>query len=533
MPCEFDFQFNKLNSYQKAAVVSDEKYAILNAMVGSGKTTVLVNKVIYLHFIKKVPLESMIVLTFTNRAADEIANRIKEYGDDLENGMKFFGTFHSVARKILSESFNLSTLGYTPDFQIIDDTESYQMLTNLIDEKKLKIKYKEKTIKRIEECKKGKKLYGSMKKLDDIEKLLDIYKNEKVRKNIMDFDDIIENCTKVIKEPINPKWIIVDEFQDTDLMQLELIKKIAGCDTSIFVIGDPNQIIYSFRNGTNKIFEAFKKAYNPVQYDLPLNYRSSMTIVKAAEAFIGNEKIDGINEYGSPIIIKKHYDSFNEALHIARKIKKLNEDGVCLNDIAVLYRRQVQSEIITRVFDSVGVLYSTVLKKEEQNEDNESSLKNDGVNLLTLHASKGLEFSYVFITGVNAGNIPISPKREEEEEEARLFFVGITRAKKFLEISYVAKPELNGVSGFASPYISMLPSNLVYKDDKISSNSLNELVKKIKEERALKEQCVKRVMHEKYGTGSVLYEDDNKIKVNFDDYGEKEFIKAFCKLKTL
>ena len=531
MPCEFDFQFNKLNSYQKAAVTSDEKYAVLNAMVGSGKTTVLVNKVIYLHFVKKVPLESMIVLTFTNRAADEIANRIKGYGSDLENNMKYFGTFHSVARKILSVSPNISTLGYTKDFQIIDDTESSQMLINLIDEKKLKIKYKEKIIKRVEEFKKGKKLYGSMKKQDDIEKLLDSYKNEKIRKNIMDFDDIIENCTKVIEEPINPKWIIVDEFQDTDMMQLELIKKIAGCDTSIFVIGDPNQIIYSFRNGTNKIFEAFKKAYNPVKYDLPLNYRSSRTIVEAAKAFIGNGKIDGINDYESPIIIKKHYDSFNEALHIARKIKKLNENGICLKDIAVLYRRQIQSEIITRVFDSVGVLYNTVLKKEAQDED--SSLKDDGVNLLTLHASKGLEFSYVFITGVNAGNIPISPKREEEEEEARLFFVGITRAKKFLEISYVAKPELNGVSGFASPYISMLPSNLVYKDDKISSNSLNELVKKVKEERALKEQCVKRVMHIKYGIGSVLYEDDNKIKVNFDDYGEKEFIKAFCKLKTL
>lgn len=533
MPYEFDSQFNKLDEYQRAAVTSDEKYVLLNAAVGSGKTTVLVNKVIYLHFVRKVPLDSMVVLTFTNRAAGEIINRIAEYGSELESSLKYFGTFHSVARRILSDSPNINKLGYTYDFQIIDDMESSQMLLNLIEENKLKIKYKEKIMKRLEEHKKGKMLFGSMKKQDDIEILQDIYKKEKIKRNIMDFDDIIENCIRVLDEPINPLWIIIDEFQDTDLRQLELIKKIAGPDTSIFVIGDPNQVIYSFRNGTNKIFEAFKKAYKPVQYSLPLNYRSSKTIVKAAEAFIGNEKIDGINDYGSPIVIKKHYDSFNEALHIARKIKELNENGVSLKDIAVLYRRQVQSEIISRVFDSMGVSYNLVLKKEIAFEEAENNSKNEGVNLLTLHASKGLEFSYVFIIGVNAGNIPISSKREEEEEEMRLFFVGITRAKKYLEISYAAKPEINGVSGFASPYISMLPSNLVYKDDKVSSNSLNELMKKIKEERDLKEECAKRVMHQKYGIGTVVYEDDNKIKVNFDAYGEKEFIKAFCKLKPL
>jgi superfamily I DNA/RNA helicase len=255
-------EFDKLNEYQKKAVMNRDRYVILNAVVGSGKTTVLTHKVLYVNFIDNVPLEDMVVLTFTNKAAAEIMDRVSGFDEGLVEKMKYFGTFHSVARRILSEHPGLTELGYTGEFNVIDNEEAAKILTEIIEGKKLSIKYRSKLMKRIEEFKRGKHLYGVMKNEDDIGELYDLYKREKLNRDVMDFDDLIENCIKILDKPLNPKWIIVDEFQDTDERQLELISRIAGEDTNVFVIGDPNQVIYSWRTGNSNIFEKFRCLYN-------------------------------------------------------------------------------------------------------------------------------------------------------------------------------------------------------------------------------------------------------------------------------
>lgn len=524
-------EFEKLNSYQREAVTSLERYALLNAVVGSGKTTVLAHKVLYLNLVKGVPLDRMVVLTFTNKAAKEIKDRILSFGDELKEGLKYFGTFHSVARTILSESPMLEFLGYDDNFSVIDNEEAGDILTDLIEDNKLKIKYRAKLLKRIEEFKKGKHLYGVMKKDDDIGELVKLYNEEKLKQNLMDFDDLIDNCIRVLEEPLGVDWVIVDEFQDTDIRQLELIKKIAGKSTSIFAIGDPNQIIYSWRTGTTNIFQEFKKNFNPREISLPLNYRSSSTIIGAARAFLGGGELKGTKEGGSPIIIKRHHDSFNEALHLSRKIRELNESGVELKDIGVLYRRQAQSEVIAEVFEKEGVPFRIVYKKSLPGLEEDEASK--GVNLLTLHASKGLEFSHVFITGLNMGNMPLTIKRGEEEEEARLFFVGITRARNYLELSYLTKPSIQGMTPYPSPYISMLPPSTILKEDEGAQTNLKELMTALREEKEkkLKESQTKKARHPKYGEGIVIYEDDNIIRVDFEGYGEKEFSKLFCPLE--
>lgn len=533
MPDMYLKEFEKLNKYQKEAVKLKDRYVILNAVVGSGKTTVLTHKVIYLNLIEKVPLEEIVVLTFTNKAANEIRERVIGFNDENKNSMNYFGTFHSVARTILSESPKIQQLGYTRDFKIIDNMEAAQMLTHIIERNKLRIKYKAKLMKRIDEFKKGKTLYGVMKNQDDIGELYEEYGRAKLKNNIMDFDDLVENCISVLDEPLNPKWIIVDEFQDTDTRQLEMIKRLAGMDTSIFVIGDPNQVIYSWRTGNDNIFSEFKKCFNAKEISLPINYRSSRTIVEAAKSFLNGSNIEGIKGYGNPIIIKKHFDSFNEGFHIARRIKELHEDGVPYKDIGILYRRQAQGEILADVLKNSEIPYKLVFKKELVFEEEENAGCNEeGVNLLTLHASKGLEFSHVFIVGANMGNIPLTTKRGEEEEEARLFFVGMTRAKNYLEISYVTKPGLQGMTSYPSPYLSMIPSNLVIRDEEGNSSTLSELMDILREDRDKKreEQCVKKARHAKYGLGRVLFEDESIIRVEFDGYGEKEFSKMFCPL---
>lgn len=510
--------FDKLNSFQRRAVETDEKYVALRASVGSGKTTVIVYRVLYLHLIKKVPLNKIMVVTFTNKAAEELKERLK---NNIDEEIKYIGTFHSIANRILRENVDIDRYGYTRDFKIITYEEAGEILNNIVKEGRLNIKYKSKIQKRIEEFKNGNLLYANMKKEDDIEKLYEEYKRVKKEKNIMDYEDLIINCCDFLNEELDFEHIIVDEFQDTDYMQLKLIEKIAGKRGSIFVVGDPNQTIYSFRTGTKNIFNSFIEKYNARTYDLTINYRSTRTITEAAAALIG-EKIHCEREYGEPIKITSHYDAFNEANYILRRIKELKEKGVYLKDIAVLFRRQAQGELLYDVLSrEVECEFIKGLEAEQDRINRES------VKLLTLHSSKGLEFRYVFIVGVNEGNIPISTKREIEEEELRLFFVGVTRAKEALEISYIKSPSYFGFKGYKSQYISMLPKNLLLEQDNSSKYTLNEIYDMLRLEKE-KKNIEKKVTHKKYGEGVVIYEDDNVLKVKFDSYGEKEFLKLFC-----
>lgn len=530
-------ELEKLNEYQKKAVTTESSYCLLNAAVGSGKTTVLMHKVLFLHYVKNIPLEDMMVLTFTNKAAIEIKERLKAFDEELNTAMKYFGTFHSVARNILEENENLEKLGYDKNFSIINSETSGELLESIIQEKSLNIKYKQKLIKRVEEFKKGKKLYGVMKNIDDIDELVLSYKKEKIKKNIMDFDDIIDNCISVLNKPIAPKYIILDEFQDTDDRQYKLIKVIAGPETKIFAIGDPNQIIYSWRTGTTEVFRNFIEDYKPETLTLPINYRSSKTITEAASALIAGNKVTSNNDYGSLIIIKKHHDAFNEALYISKKIKELLGLGYNFSDFAVLYRRQLQGELLKDVFEKEVIPSDIVFKRNNTFEENISTEVIPKVSLVTLHGAKGLEFTNVFIVGANMGNIPLTTNRKDEEEELRLFYVGITRAKKYLEISYLGKPDLPNVKPFISPYISLMPANLLSKDDENNSKSLKEIMQMLKEEMKLakekEKELIKKAKHQKYGEGIIIFENDDIIKVDFKGYGEKEFSKLFCPLTFL
>lgn len=169
----------------------------------------------------------------------------------------------------------------------------------------------------------------------------------------------------------------------------------------------------------------------------------------------------------------------------------------------------------------------------------------DSVKLMTLHASKGLEFSHVFITGVNYGLIPLHTRDMEDEEERRLFFVGITRAKDYLELSYYTNPDYPRVMAGESRYINMIPTHLIQNDGaKSGAVNLQELKKKIQQAKTEKEKeevsveqvnqvSAKQVRHKKYGTGKVLKEDDMMIEVEFENYGVKGFIKAFSELEFL
>lgn len=671
---------NTLNDYQKAAVVNNDRAFLLNASVGSGKTTVLVCKVLYLYLVKKVPLSQMVVLTFTNKAAEEIKDRLlttAPEGVERKN-LNFFGTFHSVARYLLSNILPIEKLGYTPNFTILDPEGMEELYDNIIEEHNLDIKYRRKIAKRLDYYREGQSLYGNMKYGDEIEKLNDILKKEKLMRNEMDFDDLIDNCSLLLRNgDFKPSWVIIDEFQDTDDRQLQMIEGMIGKDTHIFAVGDPNQIIYTWRGSRQDIFDIFKERYNAVEKALPINYRSTGTILQAAKAFLNNPtSLKGIRDSGNPIVVKKHYDSFNEALYLAGVIKKLHSDGVPYREIAIFYRKVKQSQVFEDVFSREGIPFEVSIKKSLRDvpalywfirvlkgsvnvndtesiyyalqdkkyglgftplqskraagkkrnaeklpkllqkmydfnqwcqtaytadgienklyeyfdldtyisptsiyytEDRDCLMKylgeikkyidgngcrvlegirnvvnnsalfgrgflnetidpeRESVKLMTLHASKGLEFKYVFISGANYGIIPIGG-RIDDEEEKRLFFVGITRAKDYLEISYHSNPEDFGALPEPSPYLSMIPEELIDSDElKSRAHTLSELKREIKNNMELKQHAEEKkkrsVFHAKYGEGYIVSEDDDTITAVFEGYGEKSFSRLFCPLK--
>lgn len=554
----------ELNEYQKAAVLDESPVCLVRANVGSGKTTVLIEKIRYFHEKKGVPLERMTILTFTNKAADEIGQRLQESGNNI-------GTFHSVAFHLLQEELPLEELGYAKEFEVCLPEEELQLAEQLIAEQKLKIKYKNRLQKRLEEFyAKGKtKDYK-----DDFLKLAELLTKEKKRQNKMSYEDLLKNTVLLLKrhpEFKRPVWIIIDEIQDCDERQLEMIQELKGPETRIFAVGDPNQVIYSWRGSVFNIFYRLKALYQAKELSLPVNYRSSGTILKAAARFQETGMaLEGTREQGEKITIRNHYDPFQEALYLADKIKGMHAKGVPYEEIAIFYRLQSQSETLKKVFEEEKV--SCWVSQKEDGQENTEKLEN-AVNLMTLHASKGLEFSHVFIIGVNNGLIPLNPKKEaEEEEERRLFYVGLTRAKESLELSYYTSPGPRVLLG-PGRYLSYFPESLVnrtsaleMRDRKEAAEHLQNLKRMILEERentfssepelaeaqkAEGEEIYKeadltgenlrtetsfasrRVSHLKYGQGSVVSEDENTITVNFDDYGEKELLKAFSMLEEL
>lgn len=714
-------QLQRLNEYQKAAVFDESSACLVNANVGSGKTTVLITKVMYLHYEKRIPYEKMVVLTFTNKAADEIKERLYALEPEIsEKQLWGFGTFHSVCLTMLKKMLPVENLGYTKEFMVMDPDEELEMAEQLILTYQLKIKYKNRLKKRLEQ--------KSSKYQDDIEKLKALLKEEKRRQDKMTFDELLENACNLVKmseqKMDDISWIIVDEVQDSDEKQLELIDCLKKPQTCFFAVGDPNQVIYSWRGSAFHIFYQLKTKYQATELTLPVNYRSSSEILAVARCFMQQGgTLQGGRESGDKIQIRNMYDPFQEADYLAGRIRELHASGLPYREMAIFYRLQNQSEIFEHVFEKEGIPFEVSLKRtvkdipvldwlirvlrfsvnpkdknsgivaladkryglgmsvkeaekaidslcesrkmqietsqserqkiksdirrqmrgfsqeyfnaqsttaedlwnyfslenhlhpttasyvedrtcvmdflermntyqKEQQKNvvegfseflNMASLygtnilkkeihnENDTVKLMTLHASKGLEFSHVFITGVNYGLIPLQTKSfEEEEEEQRLFFVGITRAKEHLELSYYTSPGQYRAAPGPSRYLRMIPGNLIEgqeKDRESSATHLQDLKRQILAECANQSEHIelqeagkisggknpsantgtknisvgneavttqKRcVRHPKYGTGSVVREDDMMITVDFDDYGEKELMKMFGGLEEL
>lgn len=188
----------KLNKYQEAAVLDESNACLVRANVGSGKTTVLIEKIKYLHEQKCISLEDMVILTFTNKAADEIRERLKLFEMDKKAEDCLYGTFHGIALKLLQNVLPVQELGYTEEFQVCLPEEELELAVRLIKENNLKIKYKNRLRKRLDQ-KKRTEVLSRNNYQDDFSQLVELLAEEKQKQNKMSYEDLLINATKLLE----------------------------------------------------------------------------------------------------------------------------------------------------------------------------------------------------------------------------------------------------------------------------------------------------------------------------------------------
>lgn len=551
-----------LDSVQKQAVNIKEGPALVCAGPGSGKTKTLTCRILNL-LKNEVSPKSILAITFTNKAAGEMKERIKQLIDedrqkkayDLDPrafNLQFIGTIHALCLEILKEENKAPLV-------IIDDQDRLEIIKRLRTKHKFKLPTKEisRSLNNFK-CNKIKKLSP------ELEDFLEIYDKELRNNKSLDYDDLLLEVLRLLKQDQKIqnkyqqrfKYILVDEYQDINSIQNEIIKTLARPQNNLFVIGDADQSIYSFRGAKVELFLRFEDEFPDAKIlKLKKNYRSTPSIVKASLSLIQHNKkrlpldLFCVNKIDSPVHIVKCGNERDEAKFIVSKIEKIiggtallhidsgileeNEDQeeYQFSDFAVLYRKNSFAKYLEQEFLHKGIPYQVIgtnnlwlsqeirkimsllkhlvagnsnLGKEMQKEvlnpdrleelkskniqdiiersgvkndykDNQQALENLGrfedivaeleyssirallaklallsretyidkrancVKLMTIHQAKGLEFYTVFISGVEEGFVPLVKEeygKDELEEERRLFYVGMTRAKKQLYLTY-------------------------------------------------------------------------------------------------
>lgn len=370
-----------LNSRQKQAVETVIGPLLVLAGAGSGKTRVLTYRIAYLIEENGVLPGNILALTFTNKAASEMRHRVERLIGGMANSM-WIGTFHSICVRILRR--DARALGYTEDFTIYDTTDQKTLIKDVmkhlnISEKDIKVAY---VRAKISEAKnewigpeRFQDLYSKDYQLKQVGKIYNQYQERLHKNNAMDFDDLLLNTLKLLKE--SPElldfyqrkfmFIHVDEYQDTNAVQYHLIRLLANYHKNLCVVGDNDQSIYGWRGADIRNIQDFEKDFAGAHVVLlEQNYRSTQTILQVANAVIennGNRKDKRLwtdNHPGDRVHYYSARDDFDEARYVASNILKTLDDGDRYSDSAVLYRTNAQSRQFEEAFIRAGIPYKII-----------------------------------------------------------------------------------------------------------------------------------------------------------------------------
>lgn len=358
-----DNLLTNLNEKQREAVQKTEGPVIAIAGAGSGKTSVLTSRIAYLIMELGVNPNHILAVTFTNKAANEMKERVKQRCMVTPT---WVSTFHSMCVKILRR--HAISLGYRTNFQILDDDDVLQLIKAKLKEMNVDLKmYKPKEIKgMIQKIKTKRVELGNYDAGIQVVVKVAYEKYQEALKNnhLMDFDDLLLNTIELFEnhEEIRQiyedlfEYVLIDEFQDTNDIQYELIKLILGKNNNIFIVGDEDQSIYKFRGANIRNINKFKKDFK--DYHLVLleqNYRSTNTILTAANGVISKNKtriaknLFSEKGMGEKITVYKGTTARDEVEYVAMEIMKGIRKGKTYNDYAILYR----ANNISRQFEDV------------------------------------------------------------------------------------------------------------------------------------------------------------------------------------
>ncbi len=486
-----------LNDAQWQAVAHEGSHLLIVAGPGTGKTHTITYRILRtLNNLK--PDEKILAITFTNKAAHEMRTRLEA------KDARFFrhitvGTFHRFALSLLREFSQHTPL--PQDFQIALPQDIQGFLSEMFPDKNPL--ERKKALDEISWAKSTQLVIDASADFQKYHRLLRA-------KGLIDFDDILrealmllENEEVLAQVQQRYRYIFVDEYQDINLIQVALLKVLIQQGAILTVIGDPNQSIYSFRGSQVRFFNRFEEDFaGAAKLYLTENYRSTVNLLTASSQVIAKENTQKVPEAVAKIydegrlVIHEAATDRAEAEYVAHQIEQLI-GGVSMfsqdshrvesyrgaqrsfGDIAILYRLNAQKNVIIEALDHLGIPYSVSAKRtvgvgspdpnkgretlplpQEQIDEQildcfEETLdyKVERVSLLTLHAAKGLEFPVVFMIGCEARLLPldIHELKGDAQEERRLFYVGMTRAKEHLFLTRAGRRQIFGQTYFNPP----------------------------------------------------------------------------------
>ncbi len=431
---------------QFAAVRSDARHLRILAGAGTGKTRVLTHRIAYQINAVRIEPEHSLCLAFTNKAATEIKNRMATMG---EASLVETGTFHSIAYRQIKARWK--DLGIRDEPDLISNQGSYLSRIlhknfNHAERNFILAEINWATARRISvddyisEAENAGRVdvVPFVSVVESFQKYIELKRKE----NFIDYDDIIQLAIRFLAEDANYaearhwkfKDLFVDEFQDVNPLQFALLQAWLGSSSSLTVVGDPCQAIYSWNGADARFLNDFEQYFpNSQTVILKDNFRSSPEILALSSSILPMmERLDPKMQSGRLPTIRAELDEHEEARSVARLVKELAIGDIDLSDQAVLVRTHAQIPPIVEAFQEQEIKFTVASDRES------GAGRDDGVQILTLHAAKGLEWRIVHLCGVEEGFHPIAHANTELalEEERRLFFVGLTRAEEQLHISW-------------------------------------------------------------------------------------------------
>ena len=382
---------NSLNNQQKLAVTTLDGPLQVLAGAGSGKTKVLTTRIAYLLEQKKCFGQQILCVTFTNKAANEMRERVLQLVNSRSVAFPWLGTFHSICNKMLRK--NAEAVNLKPNFSIIDTLDQIKLIKNILDSENIDLKknppkqiafqidsWKNKALLPQEITLKNQEFH-----LKNALQVYRVYQKKLQTMNCVDFGDLILHVITILKkfEDIrkiyqnNFKYILVDEFQDTNYIQNLWLQLLTSENNNICVVGDDDQSIYSWRGAEVKNILNFKKEYKDTQsIKLEQNYRSTKNILNTASSLIANNE-DRLDKNiwsdlgdGEKVKVKSYFDGKNEATGISDTIEQNLSKKYNLNNISILVRAAFQTREFEERFIKIGLPYRIIggLKFYERSE---------------------------------------------------------------------------------------------------------------------------------------------------------------------